>query len=65
MFFGAITEEERSILRKLSMTYCSYREGTHTIYFDVDKKLSKVFCRNGESKVFLITDTYDKCEATH
>lgn len=60
--FGALTEEERATLRKMSMTFCSCRNNTHTIYFDTEKKLAKAFCWNNESKVFLITDTYDKCE---
>lgn len=60
--FAELSETERTKLRKLSLDFCSCRLGTHTIYFDKDKKLSKVFCRNNESKVFVVKDKPKKCE---
>lgn len=54
--YAKLTDKERSHLRKLSMNYCSTRGGTFAIAFDKDKPLAKVFCRNGESKVFWTKD---------
>lgn len=60
--FANLSNQERNYLRKMSMTYCSCRNGTHTIYFDKEKPLAKVFCKNGESKVFWTIDSYKVCK---
>ena len=59
--FAKLTENERSYLRKLSMEYCSCRNGTYAIYFDTDKPQARVFCRNNQTKLFNITDSFNKC----
>lgn len=58
----AMTEETRTHLRQMSMTFCSCRGGTYGIAFDTDKPLAKVFCRNNESRVFKVEESYEKCE---
>ena len=60
--FAKLSDQEKSHLRQMSMTYCSCRGGTYGIFFDTEKPLSKVFCRNGESRVFRTKDTYRSCK---
>ena len=60
--YAALTESERSHLRQMSLTFCECRAKTWAIAFDKDKPLAKVFCRNGESKVFYVTDKYEVCK---
>ena len=60
--FAKLSDYEKSYLRKLSMTYCSCRLGTYAIFFDTEKPIAKVFCRNQESRVFYTTDKYEVCE---
>lgn len=62
LFLGALTPTERSHLRQMSLTFCECRGKTYFIAFDKDKPLAKVFCRNGESKVFYVTDKYEVCK---
>lgn len=60
--FAKLTEQERSHLRQMSMTYCSCRGGTYAIMFDKDKPLANAFCRNGENRVFYTSETYKTCK---
>jgi transposase len=60
--FASLTEDERSHLRQMSMTFCSCRGGTHTIFFDKEQPLAKVFCRNEESRVFRVEEKYEACK---
>lgn len=59
---AALTEDERSHLRQMSMTFCSCREGTYGIAFDKEQPLAKVFCRNNESRVFRVEEVYESCK---
>lgn len=58
----AMTESERGHLRQMSLTFCSCRSGTFGIYFDTEKPVAKVFCRNNESRVFKVEESYDICK---
>ena len=60
--FAKLSDQEKSYLRKLSMEFCSCRGGTYAIYFDTEKPLAKVFCRNGENRVFWTKDSYKVCK---
>lgn len=60
--FAKLSDQEKSHLRQMSMTYCSCRSGTYGIYFDTEKPLAKVFCRNGENRVFWTSEKYQTCK---
>ena len=60
--FAALTEAERDNLRQKALTYCSCRKGTWSILFYTDLKSARAVCRNDETRVFTLEETYDKCE---
>ena len=60
--FGKLTEDERSHLRQMSLTFCSCRGGTFFIGFDKDKPQARVFCRNNETHLFFVKDKYLVCK---
>ena len=60
--FAKLSDQEKAYLRKLSMEFCSCRQGTYAIYFDTEKPLANVFCRNGENRVFWTSDKFKSCK---